>query len=117
MKFTNGTPCFKASGTHKRHSKTVHTMHADPPKKRDRTRENFSRAMFRMMKRCDAISKRYPNADIYLLIRQNQRHYQYNSTTPNSNFPTPPAELDMTYPPTVTRTPASFSEGKSCSGR
>ena len=68
-------------------------MHADPLKKRDRTRENFSRAMFRIMKRCDAISKRYPNADIYLLIRQNQRHYQYNSTIPNSNFPTPPAEL------------------------
>ena len=29
----------------------------------------------------------------YLLIRQNQRHYQYNSTTRNSKFPTPPAEL------------------------
>ncbi|KAH7137613.1 hypothetical protein EDB81DRAFT_656308 [Dactylonectria macrodidyma] len=55
--------------------------------KRDRTNENFSRATQRLMRRCDQLSDRY-NADVYIVVRRNHRHYDYNSTN-DPLFPTP----------------------------
>ncbi|KAH8652842.1 hypothetical protein BGZ61DRAFT_321730, partial [Ilyonectria robusta] len=46
---------------------------------RDRTNENFSRATQRLMRRCNQLSDRY-NADVYIVVRRNHRHYDYNST-------------------------------------
>jgi hypothetical protein len=48
--------------------------------------------VLRLMKRCDEISRRYGGADIYLLVRRNYRHYQYNSTR-DPTFPMDPEGL------------------------
>lgn len=47
--------------------------------KRDRSSENFARAMRRYMRRGDQMSRRY-DTDVYILIRRNRCHYDYNST-------------------------------------
>lgn len=51
----------------------------------------FARAMRRLMRRCDQMSRRY-GADIYVLMRRNSRHYDYNSTK-DPTFPTPVREI------------------------
>ncbi len=56
-------------------------------KPRDRTVENFARATYRLMRRCDQISSRY-NADVYIVLRRKCQHYDYNSSE-DPSFPTP----------------------------
>ena len=60
-------------------------MHLPSVSKRDRTNDNFARATFRFMRRCDQLSRRY-DADVYLLVRRKQRHYDYKSTD-DPSFP------------------------------
>ena len=60
------------------------------PRKRDRARENFTRATYRMMSRACKISHTY-NADVYILVRKGDKHYEFNSA--NTAFPIPPNEL------------------------
>ncbi|KAH6876710.1 hypothetical protein B0T10DRAFT_372279, partial [Thelonectria olida] len=50
-----------------------------PMKRRDRTNENFSRAMQRLMRRCNQVSRRY-GADVYIQVRQNRRYSDFIST-------------------------------------
>ena len=63
----------------------------EPLCKRDRTSDNFARATQRLMRRCDQISRRY-DADVYILVRRKNRHYDYNSTD-DPTFPTPLVEI------------------------
>lgn len=65
----------------------------NPPSvgKRDRTNDNFVRATFRFMKRCDQLSRRY-DADVYLLVRRKQKYYDYKSTD-NLLFPVSSPDL------------------------
>lgn len=62
-------------------------LRMDPPSvsKRDTTNDNFSRAIFRLLKRCDQIGRRY-DADVYLLVRRKQNRYDYRSTD-DPSFP------------------------------
>ncbi|KAH7115721.1 hypothetical protein EDB81DRAFT_919670, partial [Dactylonectria macrodidyma] len=85
--------------------------------KRDRTNENFSRATQRLMRRCNQLSDRY-NADVYIVVRRNHRHYDYNSTN-DPLFPTPlidivrkPIPGTYSYPLAIRRTPASFKQSR-----
>ncbi|KAH7201305.1 hypothetical protein DER44DRAFT_440970 [Fusarium oxysporum] len=59
--------------------------------KRDRTKENFSRAVWRLMKRCNQMHTRY-GTDVYVLFKRKYQHYEYNSSQ-STSFPTPLAEL------------------------
>ena len=59
--------------------------------KRDRTSDYFARATRRLMRRCDQICHRY-GADLYILVRRDYRHFEYNSTK-DPAFPTTPPEL------------------------
>jgi hypothetical protein len=59
--------------------------------KRDRTNDNFVRTTSRFMKRCDQMSRRY-NADVYLLVRRKQRHFDYKSTD-DPSFPPSSGDL------------------------
>ena len=61
------------------------------PKKRDRTGENFTRAVFRGMQRFDKISRHY-EADVYIIVRRKHRHYDFNSSN-DPSFPPSAAEL------------------------
>ncbi|KAH7118382.1 hypothetical protein EDB81DRAFT_667942, partial [Dactylonectria macrodidyma] len=58
---------------------------------RDRATENFTRAVQRLMRRCDQLSNRY-GADFYIVVRQNHQHYDYNSSN-DPSFPTPLIEI------------------------
>ncbi|KAH7146952.1 hypothetical protein B0J13DRAFT_318784 [Dactylonectria estremocensis] len=77
-------------------------------KKRDRTKENFTRAVQRLMRRCDQLSGRY-GADFYIMVRQYRQHYDYNSSK-DPSFPTPLIEIERAYPLAIKRTPATFQE-------
>lgn len=70
-------------------------MNAEPPKKRDRTNDNFARAMRGLMKRSDRISRQF-GADMYVLLRRKYRHYEYNSSQ-DPSFPTPAPVLVSEY--------------------
>jgi hypothetical protein len=74
-------------------SALIITSKMNPPSvsKRDRTNDNFARATFRFMKRCDQLSRRY-DADVYLLVRRKQRHYDYKSTD-DPSFPVSSPDL------------------------
>lgn len=103
-------------------------MRADSLQKRtrDRSRELSSRAIQRLMRRCDEMARRY-HADVYIQIRQGCRHYEYDSAA-DSSFPLQREKLvspsyvtiwcshwhrqGTLYPPTVRRTPSSFSQGR-----
>lgn len=61
------------------------------PRKRNRVNDNFIRAVWRIMRRCDGIRERY-GADVYILLRRNGRHYEYNSSV-DTAFPTPFKEI------------------------
>ncbi|CZR43862.1 uncharacterized protein FPRO_13669 [Fusarium proliferatum ET1] len=78
--------------------------------KRDRTKENFSRAVWRLMKRCDQMHSRY-GTDVYVLFKRKYQHYEYNSSQ-STSFPTPLAELEITYPVPTRRTPANFDNSR-----
>ncbi|KAK0619418.1 hypothetical protein B0T14DRAFT_519256 [Immersiella caudata] len=82
----------------------------NPSPKRNRTNENFLRATKNIMHRGDEMSRRY-GADIYIVLRCKGRYYNYCSTQ-DTSFPTPPIELEKTYPLPVRRTPASFERQK-----
>jgi len=60
-------------------------------KKRDRTNENFQRAVKNVMRRCDEINRRY-QADVYTLFYRNHRLYEYTSTDQPS-WPKPTEEI------------------------
>ncbi|KAH7110807.1 hypothetical protein B0J13DRAFT_577548 [Dactylonectria estremocensis] len=60
------------------------------------------RATQHLMRRCDQLSDRY-NADVYIVVRRNHRHYDYNSTN-DALFPTPLVEIEQAYPLAI-RTP------------
>ncbi|PMB65158.1 hypothetical protein BM221_008514 [Beauveria bassiana] len=77
-----------------------------PQSQRDRTGENFARATYRLMKRCDQLSRRY-GADFYVLVRRQHRHYDYCSTK-DCHFPTR-INMEMVYPRAIRRTPKDFS--------
>ena len=66
-------------------------MESNVPKKRDRTNENFQRAAENIMRRCDEINRRY-QADVYILVRRRNRHYEYKSAD-DPSWPTPAAEV------------------------
>jgi hypothetical protein len=55
------------------------------PRKRDRTNENVAKAIKGLMRRGDKISSRF-NADVYIVVRRNNRHWDYNSSS-SSLFP------------------------------
>lgn len=55
------------------------------PRKRDRTSENFAKATYRLMRRCDQMSHRY-GADFYVLVRRKCRYYDYKSSD-DTSFP------------------------------
>jgi hypothetical protein len=59
--------------------------HKPLPAKRDRSNENLTRTIERLIRRCDKISLR-GNFDVYLLVRRNNRYYEYNSAS-DSSFP------------------------------
>jgi hypothetical protein len=61
------------------------------PHKRDRTSDNFVRAMLRLMKRSNKVSQLY-GADIYVVARWRNRHYMYCSTD-DPEFPPSPKAL------------------------
>lgn len=55
--------------------------------KKDRTNENFSKAMTRLIRRCDQISRRY-EARVYIQISRRHQYYDYKSTNDEA-FPVP----------------------------
>lgn len=61
-----------------------------PSKRRDRTRDNRARAVFRMLRRCDQLNRRY-SADVYVLVRWKNRHYEYCSAD-DAAFPISPRD-------------------------
>lgn len=61
------------------------------PKRRDRTRDNLVRAVLRTLRRCDQLSRRY-GADVYVLVRWQNKHYEYCSTD-EAAFPIRPIDL------------------------
>lgn len=60
-------------------------------KKRDRTRDNLSRVVRGLFRRCNHICAQY-NADLYILVRWRDRHFEYRSTTERS-FPMTAANI------------------------
>ncbi|KAI5465090.1 hypothetical protein BGZ63DRAFT_379308 [Mariannaea sp. PMI_226] len=75
-------------------------------RKRNRTNENFSRAIQRLMKRCSQVSRRY-GADVYIQARRNHRHYEFISTN-DPSFPLAADALDKVYPVPVRKNQDSF---------
>ncbi|KAK2052804.1 hypothetical protein LY76DRAFT_488757, partial [Colletotrichum caudatum] len=53
------------------------------PRMRDRTNENLQKARENIVWRCDETSRRYP-ADVYILLRQRHKHYEYSSIDASS---------------------------------
>ncbi|KAK1973748.1 hypothetical protein LZ30DRAFT_742559 [Colletotrichum cereale] len=93
-----------------------------PPKKRNRTNENFDKATKNLLSRCDQIQQRY-DADVYIQVRRRHKHYEYTSSNEPS-WPKTKAEMvstvveqplnaniskERTYPITVTTTPTDFA--------
>ena len=60
-------------------------------KKRDRTNENFRKAVEGIMRRGDKISQGY-GADVYILLRRRNRHFEYTSVDKPS-WPTSKPEI------------------------
>ena len=60
------------------------------PQKRDRTSENFAKAAYRLIRRCDQLHRRY-GADCYVLVHRKCGYYDYNS----SNDATFPSLVDL----------------------
>ncbi|KAK2005725.1 hypothetical protein LZ32DRAFT_134554 [Colletotrichum eremochloae] len=98
-----------------------------PPKKRDRTNENFDKATTNLLSRCDQIRQRY-GADVYIQVRRGHKHYEYTSSNEPS-WPKTKAEMvstvveqplkaniskERTYPIPVTRTPTDFARRQNC---
>ncbi|PQK16846.1 hypothetical protein BB8028_0007g00470 [Beauveria bassiana] len=76
--------------------------------KRDRRRDNFVRAMSRLMKRSNKVSQLH-GADMYVLVRWKNRHWVYCSTE-DQEFPPSPKAFDRIYPPVVIHRPADFAD-------
>lgn len=53
-------------------------MEMQSMKKRDRTNENFVPTTRRLMRRCDQMSQQF-GANVYMVVRRNQRRYDHNS--------------------------------------
>ncbi|KAK2055574.1 hypothetical protein LY76DRAFT_577894 [Colletotrichum caudatum] len=83
-----------------------------PPKKRNRTNENFNKATKNLLSRCDQIRQRY-GADVYIQVRRGPKHYEYTSSNEPS-WPKTKAEMERTYPIPVTRTPKDFASRQNC---
>ncbi|KAK7211909.1 hypothetical protein V2G26_019087 [Clonostachys chloroleuca] len=81
--------------------------HKPLPAKRDRSNENLTRTIERLIRRCDKISLR-GNFDIYLLVRRNNRYYEYNSAS-DSSFPASIDEIGRSFPRPVRKTPADYT--------
>jgi hypothetical protein len=78
------------------------------------------------MKRCDQLSRRY-DADVYLLVRRKQRHYDYKSTD-DPSFPVSSPDLvscqtftvpypilindpkEKLYPPVIRKTALDYTK-------
>ncbi|KAK7219196.1 hypothetical protein V2G26_007199 [Clonostachys chloroleuca] len=78
------------------------TMEHKPlPAKRDRSNENLTRTIERLIRRCDKISLR-GNFEVYLLVRRNNRYYEYNSAS-DSSFPASIDEIGRSFPRPISR--------------
>ena len=96
---TRRSPCLKRTNTtnfkqynsrhdiHRIRIDTTPSQYAITMNKRDRTRDNFNRAVYRLMARCNKLSKNC-NADFYILVRRDGMHYDYISTV-DPAFPPP----------------------------